>query len=127
MTSAPCLKEIDMINPNAARAWRRHAISIALVPGLSTSMLPVQAQAPQQSQETRLRVSATSHAIPAGIHATARLLIHDMPSTQGGTTRARGVAPQKTCFSTTSPRSEREAMLAQPGFQFREAQRSASI
>jgi hypothetical protein len=33
MTSAPSLKEMDMINPNAARAWRHRAISIALVLG----------------------------------------------------------------------------------------------
>jgi hypothetical protein len=44
---------MDMINPNAARAWRHRGISIALVLGLSTAMLPVQAQAPQQSQEGR--------------------------------------------------------------------------
>jgi hypothetical protein len=39
MTSAPGLKEMHIFDPNAARAWRRHAITIALVLGLSTPMI----------------------------------------------------------------------------------------
>lgn len=76
-----------MTNHKATRA-KRIAVSTALVVGLSTPVLPVQAQVPQRSQPARLLVSASPHAVPADIRGTARLLIHDMPSTQGGMTRA---------------------------------------
>ena len=65
----------------------KRVITIVLFLGLSAAALSVQAQMPPQSQSAR-SVSVTPHAIPAGIHGTARLLIHDMPSTRGGTTRA---------------------------------------
>lgn len=76
-----------MTEHEATRA-KRIAASMALVLGLSMPTLPIQAQVPQRSQMARLLVSASPHAIPADIRGTAKLLIHDMPSTQGGIARA---------------------------------------
>lgn len=127
-----------MTSHKATRA-KRVAVSVALVFGLSTPALPIQAQAPQRSPPARLLlVSVGPHAIPADIRGTARLLIHDMPSTQGGVTRAstllfvpNGSAPtggwpvvawahgattpgQKTCSPSLSP--DLDGGLTRDGF-----------
>lgn len=126
-----------MTNDKATCA-KRIAVSMALVFGLSTPALPIQAQVPQRSQPARLLVSASPHAIPWDIRGTAKLLIHDMPSMRGGITRAstllfvpNGAAPtggwpivawahgtttpgRKTCAPSLSP--DLDGGLTRDGF-----------
>jgi len=87
------MKEHEMINPNTAQPYHRPVVALALALSLGlnaqSTLAQVQSQAMQaQDLQTPGPVAVTPQIIPAGIHGTGRLLIHDMPSTQGGSTRA---------------------------------------
>ena len=71
-----------------ARCAKLHFVIPLLVMLASPCAKPIEAQTASESNTTQQKVSVTSHTHPADMRGSARLLIHDMPSTQGGVTRA---------------------------------------
>lgn len=73
---------------NLVRSKLHSIFALTVLLGVSLPALPAKAQITHQNDDTRLTVSVTPHPHPDAMRGSGRLLIHDMPSTQGGTTRA---------------------------------------
>ena len=77
-----------MTNANAICDKLRSLLALVVVFGAFSHASPLHAQTKDRSDAPQLRVSVAPHAQPDDMQGSGRLLIHDMPSTGGGTTRA---------------------------------------